>query len=104
MCKKIVRLGLVVLTLFATIGPPSFSHSQNPPEIKKISQKTFHQKIDLNRASLKELTRLPGIGPSKAQAILAYRKDKPFRKVEDVLNVKGIGPKVLKRIRDHIKV
>lgn len=61
-------------------------------------------RIDLNRAGVTELMRLPGIGEKRAQAIVAARAKQPFRKPEDVLAVKGIGPKWLARVKDHVVV
>ncbi len=61
-------------------------------------------RIDLNRASAAELMRLPGIGEKRAQAIVAARAKQPFRKPEDVLAVKGIGPAWLARVRSSIQV
>ena len=46
------------------------------------------EKVDLNRAGVVELMRLPGVGQRRAQAIVAQRTRQPFRKVEDVLVVK----------------
>jgi competence protein ComEA len=60
-------------------------------------------RIVLNAATEAELTKLPGIGPSRAQAILALRQRlKRFRAVEDLLRVKGIGRKMLRRLRPNI--
>jgi len=56
--------------------------------------------LDLNRASAADLEQLPGIGPAKAKAIVEHRERYgPFRSVDDLLNVKGIGPKLLERVR-----
>ncbi len=61
--------------------------------------------IDVNAAGKQDLMSLPGIGESKAEAILSYRKKSgPFRTVEDLLNVPGIGESILERIRELIKV
>jgi competence protein ComEA len=61
--------------------------------------------LDLNTASVEELDRLPGIGPRAAQAIVDYRlKHGPFRRLEDLLNVPGIGPATLERIRPWVTV
>ncbi len=61
-------------------------------------------RVDLNRAGVTELMRLPGIGEKRAQAIVAARGKQPFRKPEDVLVVKGIGPKWLAKVKDHVVV
>jgi competence protein ComEA len=61
--------------------------------------------IDLNAASARELETLPGIGPSLAGAIVAYREDNgPFTAVDNVGNVPGIGPKTLDAIRQLVTV
>jgi competence protein ComEA len=60
-------------------------------------------RIVLNLASEVELTQLPGIGPSRARAILALRQRLTrFRAVEDLLRVKGIGRKTLRRLRPSV--
>jgi competence protein ComEA len=60
-------------------------------------------RVVLNAATEAELTKLPGIGPSRAQAILALRQRlKRFRAVEDLLRVKGIGRKMLRRLRPNL--
>lgn len=62
-------------------------------------------KININTASAEELTALPGIGPSYAQRIVEHReKNGPFKKVEDLLNVRGIGEKTFEKIRDRLTV
>lgn len=61
--------------------------------------------IDINKASLEELRTIPGIGPLTAQAILAFRNENgPFKSVEDLLQVRGVGPKKLAAIRGRITV
>jgi competence protein ComEA len=62
------------------------------------------QRVDLNTASADELARLPGIGPAKAQAIIAYRAQEPFARPEDLRKVKGIGDKLYDRVKDQITV
>jgi competence protein ComEA len=62
------------------------------------------QRIDLNRASAEELMSLPGVGAAKAQAIVEHRRTAPFRKIEELLQVKGIGDSIYAGLRDRITV
>ena len=61
-------------------------------------------KININTASAAELETLPGIGPTYAAAIIAYRTEHPFRSVEELMSVHGIGPKRLEAIRNQVTV
>ncbi|NCD01369.1 DNA-binding protein [bacterium] len=62
-------------------------------------------KVDLNSASLDELSSLKGIGEKKAQAIIDYRINKgKFKSVDDLVNVKGIGVKILDNLKAEIEV
>lgn len=62
-------------------------------------------KVDINTAGVEEFTQLAGIGASKAQAIVEYREaNGPFARVDDLVNVKGIGEKTLEKIRDELSV
>ncbi len=61
--------------------------------------------VDLNSASLSDLDSLPGVGPSTAQAIIDYRvANGPFASVDDLLNVRGIGPSKLAAMRTRVRV
>lgn len=63
------------------------------------------RKVDLNSATAAQLEELPGIGPATARAIVTHRTRKgPFAKVDDLLNVPGIGPSKLAAIRDLVSV
>jgi competence protein ComEA len=59
--------------------------------------------LDPNTASAAELITLPEVGPEMAQLIIEKRADKPFTKADDLLDVKGIGPKTLAKIKPRLK-
>ena len=61
--------------------------------------------LDLNRASAVDLTRLPGVGPTLARRIVDARQDRGrFDRVEELLEVRGIGPATLARLRPLIRI
>ena len=60
--------------------------------------------INLNTATKKELMMLPGIGASKAEAIMEYRKTNKFEKIDDIKNIKGIGNKRFEMLKDDLAV
>lgn len=62
-------------------------------------------KININKATSDELQNLPGIGPSKAEAIIAYREDSGlFQTIDDLKLVTGIGDKTFEKLHDQIIV
>jgi competence protein ComEA len=61
--------------------------------------------VDINKASADELDRLPGIGPTTAQKIVEYRQQHgPYARIEDLMQVAGIGPLTFEDIKDLITV
>jgi len=63
------------------------------------------EKVNLNTATLEELMTLERIGPKYAQRIIDYRVTHgPFEKIEDIMKVKGIGPKTFDANKDRITV
>ena len=61
--------------------------------------------VDINSAGALRLTALPGVGPSTAKKIIEYRQlVGRFSKIEDIMNVKSIGPKKFEKMRDLISV
>lgn len=60
--------------------------------------------VNINTASKSDLMELKGIGEAKAKAIIDYRAKKPFKSIEDIKNVKGIGDKIFSNIKNDISV
>lgn len=62
-------------------------------------------KISLNKATLEQLMTLSGIGESKAKAIIKYREEENgFKKIEDIMNISGIGTSLFEKIKDNITI
>jgi competence protein ComEA len=89
----LVRTAAVVAALVAA-GPALAAKKALPPG----------ERIDLNRASVAELMRLPGIGAKKAQAIVAHRQRQPFRRPEEVVAVKGLGRAWFQKVKGNLAV
>lgn len=59
--------------------------------------------VNLNTATEAELDTLPGVGPATAKAIVVYRTENgPFKTLDDLKNVKGIGAKKLEKLRPEL--
>jgi competence protein ComEA len=80
---------------------PAFAHAQTPaPTVEKTGSV-----INLNTASATDLESLPGIGARMAERIVEYRqKNGPFKKIEDLMNVKGIGEKNFLKLKARLTV
>jgi len=60
--------------------------------------------VNINTAEPGALGLLPGIGPAKAAQIVAYRRRHPFRTVDELVRIRGIGRKMVRRLRAHLAV
>lgn len=61
-------------------------------------------KINLNTATVEQLDTLPGIGPAYATAIITYREQHPFKTIEEIKDIKGIGDKTFEKLVNLITV
>lgn len=81
---------------------------EKPAPVRRptVSKKTeaLTDRVDVNRATAEELQRLPGVGPALSARVIEARQQKPFRAVEDLRRVHGIGAKTLERLRPHVTV
>jgi competence protein ComEA len=72
---------------------------------KTRTEKAAADKVNINSASAEQLQAISGIGPSMANNIIEYRtKVGKFNKIEEIMNVKGIGEKMFQKIKDRIAV
>ena len=96
--KRLVMALFVAITLSCLGGLPV-------PALAASVTAAAAAPLNLNEASAKQLQSLPGIGEVTAAHILAYRKGNgAFKRVDDLLQVKGVGPKTLARIRALVTV
>lgn len=71
----------------------------------QTTSKAADKKIDINTASVVELQKLPRIGEKVAQRIVDFRKENgKFKKIEEIMKVKGIGEKIFGGMKDFITV
>ncbi|MGI6294498.1 MAG: helix-hairpin-helix domain-containing protein [Armatimonadota bacterium] len=97
--KSVAPEATAVMTMPAASKSPSSSRTSSSNKLHNPGD----GKVNINTADENELQRLPGVGPSTAQAILDYRsKIRRFSSVDQLDDVKGIGPKKLDKMRPFI--
>lgn len=80
-------------------------HAQRPQKLAARTDGSAATPLDVNRATLEDFERLPGIGPGLAKLLLAHRAQHgPFLRVEDLRAVKGIGQKRFERLAPLVTV
>jgi competence ComEA-like helix-hairpin-helix protein len=73
-------------------------HAENSP------RRSVPYLVDINSADVAELGELPQVGPNLARRMIEHReRHGPFRTFDDLLRVKGIGPKTLEALRPHVR-
>jgi competence protein ComEA len=96
-------LGILVSAL-ALSAPPVWAQASKAPAASK-ARATASAPVNLNSATASQLQTLPGIGASTAQRILDYRqKNGGYKKIEELMNVKGIGEKSFLKLKPLITV
>ena len=89
--------GEIVALDAAATSTPVIGDQRSTSSVKRPARP-----VRINAASLAELQTLPGIGPKTASQILAQRAKKPFRSLEDLDEVKGLGPKKLEKLKPFV--
>lgn len=91
------------VTVQQTAAPASSSAAQDTSDSQQPESLLEGERIPINTADVHELDRLPGIGPTKAQAIVDYRTQYgPFQSTDQLLEVSGIGEATLEGLLDYI--
>lgn len=97
-------VSMLVLTAFALVGAAAVAAQTGSPRPEAANGKPAVI-VNLNTATAADLERLPGIGAKTAQRILDYRqKNGPFKKVEELMNIQGIGEKGFLKLRPQLSV
>ncbi|MDH3201222.1 MAG: ComEA family DNA-binding protein [Myxococcales bacterium] len=102
MMRAVLALAILLGILHTAHALAAGAEAGPPPEQAPVASE--NTRININTADPKELVRLPGIGPTRAQAIVTAREKRRFRRIEDILRVPGIGRKTFGRIRNSIRV
>jgi len=98
--KKIISVLIVCCCLTIVAAPAALAADQ--PVAKSVSGEAL---LNVNSADALKLTELPGIGEVTAARIVTYRDENgPFQSVDEMIKIKGIGPKVLAKIRPLITI
>jgi competence protein ComEA len=99
----LLSLALIAITLPVAAAPQATSQTKTTTRSAKAAVPT--SPINLNTATEAQLASLPGIGAKAAQRILEFRqKNGGFKKIEDLMNVKGIGEKNFLKLKPYITV
>ena len=113
---RIALLILAASSFIALQSPVATAQSAAPPAKtsgkaagkptgKAAAQATPHGPLNINTASVADFDALPGIGAKTAALIVEYRqKNGPFKKVEELMNVRGIGEKNFLKLKPQITV
>jgi competence protein ComEA len=97
--------GLVIVVLvFAFSASLAFAQAASKADTGK-SVEQVAGKININKATSAQLMEIKGIGESYAKRIVEYReKNGPFKKIEEIMEVQGIGTKIFESIKDKITI
>jgi competence protein ComEA len=74
------------------------------PRLANAQGKDLEGVVNLNTAGADLLQLLPGVGPAKVRSIYLYRQKRPFRTVDELVRIKGIGRKMVRQLRGHLAV
>jgi comEA protein len=97
------RSALVLVAALTCTASPLFAQRATKPPV--AATVVFTETINLNTATVAQIATLPGIGAKTADLVVQYRtKNGPFKKIEEIMNVRGIGEKSFLKIKDRLTV
>jgi competence protein ComEA len=100
-----IRTLLSLLMLAPLLAAAPFAQGASPESARATPPTAPAATVNLNTASLAELQTLPGIGAKTAERILQYRDmNGAFKKIEELMNIQGIGEKIFLKLRPQITV
>lgn len=73
-------------------------------QAKGKAKGTLSGQVNINEASVVQLTMLPGIGLARAKQIQEYAKAHPFKSVDELAEIRGVGPKGIEKLRPFVTV
>jgi competence protein ComEA len=98
----------LTLTVAALLGTTGVAFAGEPAadgdEVHAVADRTLEGQVNINSASQPELELLPGVGPSIAQRIIAYRTEHPFGQRNHIMRIRGVGQKTFAKIKDYLSV
>ena len=99
-------ISITLLAVFCMVAHPvAFPAAQSNEAANPSSVVEGAEKVELNTADKPALEALPGIGPRTAELIIEYRTENGrFEKIEDLMNIRGIGERTFLRLRDLVRV
>jgi competence protein ComEA len=98
-------LSIVTLSVFAMALPSAANAAQGSPSAMPAAKPEPSATININTASAKDFDALPGIGTKTAALIVEYRqKNGPFKKIEELMNVRGLGEKTFLKLKPRLTV
>ena len=104
MVRTLVVTACVALFVMMAAAPLAALQAASPSQQNPPSQPASSL-VNLNTATQAELEKLPGVGPAMAKQIIEYRqKNGGFKKVEELMNVKGIGEKSFLKLKTLVTI
>lgn len=95
---------IALLVIVCALANPAAAQESSPAETEAPAAGNM-ERVELNTADEAALETLPGIGPRTAELIIEYRsRNGGFEKIEDLMNVRGIGERTFLRLRELVRV